>query len=203
MSIPLPLADLPTLDPAVFVAPSQTITLEDTSLAQERVPSPLGNTNDLVEVDNGAVPAEVLSPQDVIDFTQRAAQLGVTFEEARNLREGDIKVEYHPASGKRYQILSHSAYNKEQEQIDASATEKTPWRGFSTRDDFELAEFVLEAGLNEALVRRLLKIIDRVREGESELTVNSYKDITEGWAAVAECETPVSEVIGPYYLALC
>ena len=82
-----------------------------------------------------------------------------------------------------------------QARLTTETVDPKPWRGFKTRDDFELAEFALDAGLNEGLVNRLFKIISRVCSGESRLTFSSYRDLNDAWSVAEEMEVPVSSSV--------
>ena len=67
-----------------------------------------------------------------------------------------------------------------------------PGEIFETRDDFELAEFILEAALNEDLTTRLFKIINRIWDGSSDLTYRSSRELNDIWQLASATDIPVS-----------
>ena len=127
------------------------------------------------------------------DISQRASDLGITVQEAKDLQEGDVKVLFHPASGKPYEIITADVYQRRAEVAkDFPWLDPEPWRrSFGTRDNFELAEFVLDAALNDNLTNRLFKIIERVRQGISDLTYTSARELNNAWAVATAGETQV------------
>ena len=54
-----------------------------------------------------------------------------------------------------------------------------------------LSEFVLDAALNDNLTNRLFKIIERVRQGISDLTYTSARELNNAWAVATAGETQV------------
>lgn len=93
----------------------------------------------------------------------------------------DIKLEYHPASGRETVIYPFEQFCEVRPQSNFAATAEEPWLPYETRGDFEFAELVHEARMSHELTDRLLKLIRNVRAGESELTFNSYSDMRRAW----------------------
>lgn len=127
------------------------------------------------------------------DTLSRAARLGLTVEEVENLCEGDIKVEYHPKSGKPYEIVSSEEWYRREEKESYFDVDTDPWAPFENRDDFDFAEFALDAGLNKKLVKRLFHILGCVKAGMSKLSFTCYDDLKTAWDVASETETRVRQ----------
>ncbi|KAH9888565.1 hypothetical protein C8Q73DRAFT_776637 [Cubamyces lactineus] len=69
--------------------------------------------------------------------------------------------------------------------ISPTKLNNTPWHPFKSREDFEFAEFVLKAALNQGEVDALLALIDRVAGGRSALSFRSYGDLKDAWDAAS------------------
>ncbi|KAH9047803.1 hypothetical protein EDB84DRAFT_422383 [Lactarius hengduanensis] len=53
-----------------------------------------------------------------------------------------------------------------------------PWCSFfRTREDYEFTKIVMEAGLSDDLIERLIKLIRRCIEGKGPVTFTSYSDV--------------------------
>ena len=66
------------------------------------------------------------------------------------------------------------------------------WLPFASRGDFECSDLVLDAALNENQVNKLLKLINRLKNGEETLTFTNYTQVKDRWARAAYNVTPVS-----------
>ena len=127
------------------------------------------------------------------DVCERAARSGITIEDADRLEEGDIKVEYHSNSDRAYRIIPHLLYQHPAKGSPGTQVEREPWREIcETQDNFKLAEFILEAALNEDLTTRLFKIINRIRDGSSDLTYRSSHELNDIWKLASATDIPVS-----------
>ncbi|GJF00633.1 hypothetical protein PsYK624_169270 [Phanerochaete sordida] len=91
----------------------------------------------------------------------------------------DVKVEYHPQSGR--ESCTYSFYNYANDQQSVVLEEGDPWKPFSSRDDYEFANIVLQAGMKQEQVDCLFDIIRRKCKNESDLTFGSYKDVEAAW----------------------
>lgn len=105
---------------------------------------------------------------------EHATRLEVTVADAAKLQEKDIKVVYHPSSGKPYEIIFQRAYQKKVKAAQEAELNREPWHEiFGNQNNFELAEFALEASLNEDLTNKLFKIIGCIHDRTSQLTYTS------------------------------
>jgi len=102
----------------------------------------------------------------------------------------DIKVEFHPHSGKPTQIFSFDNFTRLASHSDPVVqiqeenrpnTRRPPWHPFTTRTDFELAELMLDAHLNENQCNTLLKIVNSVAPQSKELTISTTQHLSSTW----------------------
>ena len=56
-----------------------------------------------------------------------------------------------------------------------------PWRPFTTRLDFEMAEFILDASLNNQMMDRLISLVERCTSGAEKFTIRDHKQLTKYW----------------------
>lgn len=100
-----------------------------------------------------------------------------------------IKVRFHPHTNIPDQIYSFDDYSAEPTPLNGpqfepriDTTDKAaPWYPFNTRNDFELAELMVDAHLNNAQVKKLLSIIGKVAEDGSSFTLVDLKDLHARW----------------------
>lgn len=102
----------------------------------------------------------------------------------------DIKVKFHPKANIPDQIYSFDDYSQaESTPLNGSSFEpvvnttdgRPPWYPFNTRTDFELAELMVDAHLNNSQVKALLSIIGQVSQNGSLFTLTDLKDLNERW----------------------
>lgn len=107
---------------------------------------------------------------------------------------GDIKIEYHPHSKLPPAIMHFDDYLQSLNQESGEDLDHEPWALFGTQDNFEFAEWALEAELNQGQVETILKIIGRVRDGISKLNITSYEKLAATWrvASVAHPQVNMS-----------
>ncbi|EKM49227.1 uncharacterized protein PHACADRAFT_201888 [Phanerochaete carnosa HHB-10118-sp] len=102
----------------------------------------------------------------------------------------DFKVEYHPSSGIPARTYQFDKYQRER--LTAPPPAKlleflaVPWHPFCCRDDFEFAEVVLEAGMSQPQISRLLAVVKHIQSGSSEFSFTSHKDITTAWQRASQ-----------------
>lgn len=91
----------------------------------------------------------------------------------------DIRVQFHPHSGLGTKIYHFEDYQRERLQPEPPDPE--PWKPFASREDFEFAEAVQQAGMTEEQIKTLLRIISGVADGTSAFSLREYKDLTHAW----------------------
>ena len=93
-------------------------------------------------------------------------------------QDSEIRVEYHPNSGRHADIFEPDQYCKSVPDSDCNAmSEPEPWAPFKTREDFEFAEMVLEAGMTRGQVKALIKLFHKCIKKEGSFTISKYKDM--------------------------
>ncbi|THH15034.1 hypothetical protein EUX98_g9526 [Antrodiella citrinella] len=114
----------------------------------------------------------------------------VAAESDRDHQIDDIKVEFHPNSQrptKHYCFEDYGHHTPLEPQLEA---DERPWRPFRSRGDFEFAEITLQAGLNNPQTDALIKLINRIIEGESKFTLRSHSELKRTWEDAADLHTP-------------
>lgn len=100
----------------------------------------------------------------------------------------DIKIEYHPDTGRRTVEMSFEGYSELRMKTRATASftegqlpDDQAYQPFQTRTDFEVSEFALEASLNEAQTNKLLSLIHRIADGYDKFTIMSHRQMRQLW----------------------
>ena len=82
------------------------------------------------------------------------------------MNAGNILIEYHPHSGKITRILSPEEFKESLgdylEPMDQPDDE--PWRPFRSREDFEFADLVHDAALNQTQIEWLMKFVQHCQD---------------------------------------
>jgi len=105
-------------------------------------------------------------------------------------RPQDFKIEFHPRSGREplYQRFEEFGVTPETQ---APPVDETPWRPFQSRGDFEFSEIALDAALNKGQVDRLLSLIARIAQGDTQVTLKNEADLRTALDNAAAELTPV------------
>lgn len=104
----------------------------------------------------------------------------------------DIRVEYHPLSGRGAKIYRFSHFKREQPlRVPLPENFEESHAPFESLDDFKFAEVALHAGLKEEQVNTLLSIIAKVRAGESTFSLRDYNHMNSNWERAAVFHPPV------------
>jgi len=93
----------------------------------------------------------------------------------------DIKVEYHPHSKKATETFHFENYKANQPAKYATPIDPEPWKPFCSLLDFEFAEFMLEAHLNDSQCATLLSLVKCTNEDPKAFTFSNTKDLKECW----------------------
>ncbi|KAJ3871596.1 hypothetical protein F5051DRAFT_433729 [Lentinula edodes] len=96
-----------------------------------------------------------------------------TFNSQFNIKQNDIKIEYHPNSGK--------------------PTVTEPWSPFHTRMDFEAATLALECSMNDKQTEKLIMLLNHVQQGFYKCTLKDYKEVQDTWDLAAEKSTKFTQ----------
>lgn len=111
----------------------------------------------------------------------------------------DIRTEYHPKSARPptidpFHLYGHAA--PAQACLSDSNDERKPWSPFRERLDYEIAELLLEATLNEKQIAKFLTFFHRCRAGEP-FTIMNYQDYHSTWELASTKSVKVGTNILP------
>lgn len=102
----------------------------------------------------------------------------------------DIKVEYHPNSGRPPEVFSFADFGCQRAEA-SHVPPKNPWAPFRTKADFEFAEIAFDAAMNEKQVAVLIKLFRRCIEEKDMFTLQGYTDYEAMWNNASKLLTPV------------
>lgn len=110
-----------------------------------------------------------------------------------SLQEGEVWVEYHPASGKTARLLRDEGHSHPSPSVSHPSKlfdpQNPPWSPFRTRQDFEQAELFLRFNCTDSHINQQLKLI---RDGSTsvphKITLQSAKEIHALLARVPKVE---------------
>lgn len=119
--------------------------------------------------------------------------IGVPDTMERAPRLDDIKVEYHPRSGRPPQLFElHDYINQLPESNNSDIPpESEPWKPFRSRLDFELAELILDTHMNKSQTNALITIIHRCISEPESFTLRNESDLAKIWENAATRATAV------------
>lgn len=116
---------------------------------------------------------------------------GNSHHPAQNYQEGDIRVEYHPHSGRKTDIFKPDEYRQLVPDMDTTVVPE-PWAPFRTREDFEFAEIALETGMTKGQTNAMIKLFHRcLKKGEGSFTILNRKDMEDTFKVAANRLTKV------------
>jgi hypothetical protein len=106
-------------------------------------------------------------------------------------QQGDMKLKYHPSSGRKTRALSATDYCV-YEFDHKIVHDDHPWHPFRTRADFEAAELALRTSMNKEETETLFNLINRTTSDRDVFTLNTYKDAVNMWDLASSKQTGVS-----------
>ncbi|KAJ3832869.1 hypothetical protein F5878DRAFT_591241 [Lentinula raphanica] len=99
----------------------------------------------------------------------------------------DIKIEYHPSSGKPAKILHFHEYGECRNHDHVPIPpDPAPWKPWRSRVDFEVATLALESSMSEDQINKLINILQRVGQGSDNFTLKNNKEMQTMWDLAAE-----------------
>jgi hypothetical protein len=111
---------------------------------------------------------------------------------------GEFTTQYHPHSGRSPETQTFMDFSHKQQSSRLPPVNAEPWRPFfNTREDFEFAEILMEAGVSKRHSDRLLKLFKKCLSGNGTLSYDNYSDIKTSWDRAAVQLTPVSLITIP------
>ncbi|PPQ74821.1 hypothetical protein CVT26_005455 [Gymnopilus dilepis] len=123
-------------------------------------------------------PLEVLNDYLGSDFVQDT-------EQSHSLN--DIRIEYHPSTEQPPDTYSFDQYcSFPQEPAPPFVVDKTPWRPFRTKIDFEVAEIMLDGHLNRRQIARMIDLIQKIAANPESFTLENESEHEKIWKAARE-----------------
>ncbi|KAN0127630.1 hypothetical protein V8E53_014549 [Lactarius tabidus] len=113
----------------------------------------------------------------------------------------EFTTQYHPHSGRPPETQTSMDYIHKHPSSRLPPVNAEPWRPFfNTREDFEFAEILMEAGVSKGHSDRLLKLFKKCLGGNGTLTFSNHSDIKNSWDRAAAQLTPfvVEDISVPY-----
>ena len=106
-------------------------------------------------------------------------------------RLDDIMTRYHPRSGKRGVIDRFEEYSVKNPWKPQGMADE-PWKPFfKSLEDFQFAEVILEAGLQEKQCETLIKIFKTCLRGDGSFNISNFADLQSSWVHASKCLTSV------------
>jgi hypothetical protein len=78
---------------------------------------------------------------------------------------------------------------------DSHATEppiKEPWRPFRSREDFDFADIVHDAAMNQSQVDNLIDLFHRCQQDPAKITFKNHQDLRQSWEDASKLLADVS-----------
>jgi hypothetical protein len=111
-------------------------------------------------------------------------------------QKDDIRVEYHPKSGRASTTVSFGEFRREEADRNRAPAHDTPWQLFGSRVNFEFAELAQQSLMNQGQIDAMIKLfrrcIDLGINSPEAFTLSSAKELSNIWTLAAETITPAS-----------
>ncbi|GJF00191.1 hypothetical protein PsYK624_164700 [Phanerochaete sordida] len=167
--------------PPIFGADMQAVPPRFAAVAQ---PAPPPASDATAPPPAPGTAEEPQAPPNVDDNEEEDDEPGDVTQRPRKV--DDIKIEYHPLSGRGSQIYRFVHFKREQPlRVDIPDDFDECFSPFNSLDDYRFAEVALDAGLKEEQVNVLLDIIAKIRNGESKFSLTSCAEMNAAWAKAA------------------
>jgi hypothetical protein len=104
-------------------------------------------------------------------------------------QDGDIRVEYHPTSGRRLEEFRFEEFKRVASTASPLPEDKDPepWRPFKTRVDFEFAALAQDARMSKAQVNKLISLFHRcIKGGDDSFTISSHDEMRDNLKVASE-----------------
>ena len=103
-------------------------------------------------------------------------------------QDNAIKVEYHPSSGQESRTFTPEDFFIRAASLAANpSADSNPWAPFRTREDFEFAELVLNAGMPKGQVNALIRLFHKcIENGRESFTFSNYNEMQKTLAVASE-----------------
>ncbi|KAK0476943.1 hypothetical protein IW261DRAFT_1566392 [Armillaria novae-zelandiae] len=98
-----------------------------------------------------------------------------------------IRTEYHPHSSRQPRLDKVEEFQAQTGSRSTIASEDKPWSPFSSRDDFELAEWILESGINQGDIDALLTMM--IKRGGQVPSFQNHRELIAMWKKAVHLRT--------------
>jgi hypothetical protein len=106
---------------------------------------------------------------------------------------GDIQITHHPRSNKDTQTMGREEFRKQVNVSEPTGPPlKEPWLPFRSREDFEFAEIVHDAAMNQSQIDNLIKFFQHCEQNPGKFTLNNCQDLKKSWQESSALLTNVS-----------
>ncbi len=106
----------------------------------------------------------------------------------------DIRTTFHPSSGLPPRVDHFEDYGKDEDAIKPIVSDSEPTSKFGTQTEFEFAEVILQARLNNGEVDRLLQVIQKIQNGAA-FALRTHNDVQKAWDTASKWHASVSVFI--------
>ncbi|KAH9993321.1 hypothetical protein BJV74DRAFT_884434 [Russula compacta] len=106
--------------------------------------------------------------------------------------DGDTQIKYHPRSGKPSKAYCPKVYSTRKSSSHDKPDLKPWWPFFKTCEDFLISEILIDSGLSNAQLDKLLKLINRCINSKGTLMLSRHADLQAAWDYASLKLTPVS-----------
>ena len=119
--------------------------------------------------------------------------MDLTVLSSNALQPGDIQITYHPHSKKDVKIMKPEEFKQGMNQASSMGPpDEEPWLPFHSRQDFEFAEIVHGAAMNQSQIKALIKLIHHCQENPGSFTLKDYDEVKKSWERASNLLTGVS-----------
>ena len=101
-------------------------------------------------------------------------------------RDGDIRVEYHPSSGRGSEVFGFEEFTRAAP-ANPPPEDPEPWLPFKTRADFEFTALAQETGMSKAQANALIHLFHQCIEGgKDSFTISSHDEMRDTLKVASE-----------------
>ena len=106
---------------------------------------------------------------------------------------GDIQITYHPHSKQGVKVMTPEEFKQGIKQANSmEPPDEQPWLPFHSKEDFEFAEIIHEAAMNESQANALIKLIHHCQKNPGSFTLGNYGEVKSTWETASNLLTKVS-----------
>ncbi|KAK0492430.1 hypothetical protein EDD18DRAFT_1108823 [Armillaria luteobubalina] len=111
-----------------------------------------------------------------------------------------IHTEYHPHSGRQPRLDKVEEFQAQMGSRSTITSEDKPWSPFSSRDDFELAEWILESAINQGDIDALLTMM--IKRGGQVPSFQNHQELIAMWKKAVHLRTSANPTNSLYTIEI-